>query len=282
MSHDHSIVDCHVHLEREDGYVEKHLREMDRLNIAQSWLLAVEEDQYAVKGGFPGYADNDEVLKAAKMYPDRFVAFAYIRLDRENADDVVRYAEQGFMGLKIINTAYPYDHDKYFESYRKAQELGMVLLFHTGVVGYSAKDGEYNVSSANMRPVFLDRIGRAFPSLDIIGAHLGCPWIQEACAVSRHVPNVYFDLSGGVNGWRKLMDASDWRKVFAWKCMFGKILFGTDVSYPRLKPSLDIYEEIFEMVNADEEQKALIMGKSSSRIMNRAKAKIKKYQDEKS
>ena len=69
-------------------------------------------------------------------------------------------------------------------------------MFHTGIVDYTNYDKFYGVSSANMRPIYLDPIGRSFPSLKIIGAHLGSPWIFEARDVARFIPNVYFDLSG--------------------------------------------------------------------------------------
>jgi len=258
-------IDCHVHLVCEHGYIDNHLREMDRLGIEQSWLLAVDRQQY-IEGEFPGYEDNEGVLKAASGHPDRFVAFAHIRPDKEGKDGVRAYADQGFKGLKFIQPRLPYNHEKYFPVYKEARDAEMVLLFHTGVVGYSQNDYKYGTSSANMRPVFLDPIARAFPSLNIIGAHLGSPWVWEASAVARHVPNIHFDLSGGL--WTlKTMDSSDWKKVFAWERMFKKILFGTDVHYRNLQRSLAIYEDILRMAEATPRERILVMRENAARIM---------------
>ena len=108
-------------------------------------------------------------------------------------------------------------------SYAKAEELGMPVLFHMGVIGggldYSithprrdaAAAQAYqrmmamqdrmparNVSASRMSPLHLDTIANRFPRLKIIGAHLGNQGNYEyAASVARWRHNVWFDMSGG-------------------------------------------------------------------------------------
>jgi predicted TIM-barrel fold metal-dependent hydrolase len=70
-------------------------------------------------------------------------------------------------------------------------------------------DGRGGVGAENMRPYLLDRIARAFPSLKIIGAHLGLPHANEALQMISSYDNLYSDFSGG-NG-----DKVHIRKVLA-------------------------------------------------------------------
>ena len=84
----------------------------------------------------------------------------------------------------------------------------------------------YGASSARMHPIFLDTIAMALPGLKIIGAHVGYPMYDEACAVARFRPSVLFDVSGGETVRRHLLtrnllgDEIDWTKV----------VFGSDAS----------------------------------------------------
>lgn len=119
-----------------------------------------------------------------------------MKLGRDNAQAVNYYYEQGFKGLKAINPLVAYDDPSCYCIYARAEDFSMPILFHTGIVVRKKNERSQNVSSARMRPIYLDTIARAFPDLKIIGAHLGNPWYQEAAEVARWNPNVFFDLTG--------------------------------------------------------------------------------------
>src|SRR3546814_14945758 len=49
--------------------------------------------------------------------------------------DVKRLQEMGYQGLKIIGTRFAYDDPRYFPAYAAAEEFGMPILMHLGVIG---------------------------------------------------------------------------------------------------------------------------------------------------
>src|SRR3546814_14237175 len=49
--------------------------------------------------------------------------------------DVKRLHEMGYQGLKIIGTRFAYDDARYFPAYAAAEEFGMPILMHLGVIG---------------------------------------------------------------------------------------------------------------------------------------------------
>ena len=45
------------------------------------------------------------------------------------------------------------------------------------------------------RPIYLDQVALEFPGLTIVGGHIGCPWTDEAIAVTTKHRDVYVDSS---------------------------------------------------------------------------------------
>ena len=105
--------------------------------------------------------------------------------------------KKGCYGIKYIIPMKRYDDDTYMPLYEETEKQNMIALYHTGVVmgAGSDKQKKKRTSSDFMRPSTLDRIGRTFPDLTIIGAHIGYPWYNEAAALQRHHKNIYFDAS---------------------------------------------------------------------------------------
>src|SRR5579862_6635060 len=94
-----------------------------RLNIFRVCLL-----------GRPGEG-NDLVEQAHERYPDLVVPFAMIDVDATQPAEINELADRGFRGLKIINPRRNYDDTAYFPLYAEAEQRGLVILFHTGIVG---------------------------------------------------------------------------------------------------------------------------------------------------
>jgi len=140
---------------------------------------------------------NERVLEAVEAHPDFFVGLAHIQLGKDDPQDVARWRDRGFRGLKMINPRYPYDDPRAYEYYQRAEKLDMPILFHTGWVAYNDAERLEYVNCGYMRPLCLDTLCRNFPRLNVIGAHLGNCWWEEAVYLAPKFENLFFDLSGG-------------------------------------------------------------------------------------
>ena len=73
------------------------------------------------------------------------------------------YKESGFKGVKIICPNYNYDEERYYPFYQLAQELGLVALFHTGVIGNAV---DYLVESPfDKKLIEISRDFQLFPAV---------------------------------------------------------------------------------------------------------------------
>jgi len=158
--------------------------------------------------------DNEGVLEWMRRHPDIIVGFGYVELGPEvdPPEQIDRLKEQGFTGLKFIAPSEPYDHERYYPLYERAQALAMPILFHTGFLAISPSDGARRVSTDKMRAMRLDPIGRAFPDLRMIMAHLGNPEFHVGLSILMDFANIYGEFSGASGSkWRE----TALRKVFA-------------------------------------------------------------------
>lgn len=244
------IIDAHAHLSKEP-------EDLDRIVnsgvIEQVWLMDISfyGDRPVSHLGWI-VASPEEILKAAKTYKGFFIPFGYLDF-RKGPEIVDKLYEKGFIGLKAIRPPKPYDDPSYFPYYEKAQELKMPILFHTGgIVADTQKvvGKGLSLGPMNMKPMMLGAIASNFPSLTIIGAHLGTPpWFEEAFEVVRYHPNIYYDFSGlpcenFIQFFIKHLD----RKCAGGKYTTDKILFAIDNLYGRK----DKHDHILESVEFTE------------------------------
>ena len=182
------IIDAHHHV-RDEKHADRLADTCEKLGIVKVCLVATNVPD----------SDRDcnaDTKAAFEKYPDLFVGFGGVNLwESDGPDQVQRLYDQGFRGLKFIIPPKPYHDESFFPIYQRAQELGMVALFHLGIVA-RRRSRQVRVDNNLMRPIYLDTIARQFPELTIIGAHLGNPWYEEATMSCRWNPNLYFDLSG--------------------------------------------------------------------------------------
>jgi predicted TIM-barrel fold metal-dependent hydrolase len=236
------VINIHTHLRNDDLAARvKVWREWNVEKVCCQCLPA----RLAGKG-----SGNADFLETRKRYPDVLIGFAGPELNGDKfdtPDDIRRYADQGFVGLKFIDPAYPYNHEVYFPLYETAQELGMPILFHTGYLG-GATGAQGRVTDAmRMTPYQFDRIARVFPRLTLIGAHMGHPEMNVALYLSEFFPNLYFDFTGGGGkkphvrmmlssllphaGLETNMADPEENRALAW---FQKLVFGTDNPEPTI------------------------------------------------
>jgi predicted TIM-barrel fold metal-dependent hydrolase len=120
-----------------------------------------------------------------------------------------------------------------------------------------------------MRPICLDAVLRAFPRLNIIGAHLGVPWHEEASTMARLHPNYYVDLTGAWwGGWRVNKNADFFRYHFFWEGAWDKVLFGTDIlKLGELLPSRKFHDDMLRPIGLPAQTLAKIYGGTAARLL---------------
>lgn len=145
---------------------------------------------------------NDHVAKAVEDFPDVFLGFGGVDpwKGRLALDEVKRIKDLGLRGLKFNpGRQHFFANDPRFSPlWELAAELGLVTLFHTGMMGNGANTrGGLGFKLKYTAPIpYLDDIAADHPDLTIISAHPGWPWQPEQLAMLRHKANVYLDLSG--------------------------------------------------------------------------------------
>ena len=213
--------------------IEDTLKDMDAAGVDKSVIVAVDAEtihNYRVS--------NDLVAETVSKYPDRLIGFASV--DPHKGDKGVKELERAVTGLKLRGlkllphlVELDINDPKIYPLYEAAQELGIPVLFHTGTQFHAGTKIKY------CRPLFVDDVAVDFPRLKLVIAHFGYPWWEEALAVVRRNPFVYFNIAGWApryipEGVIRLADTA----------LTGKVLFGSD--YPLLS-RVRIMKEIREL-----------------------------------
>ena len=260
------VIDAHHHLWQPwEQYTEELQKYASKLGI----------DRVVVTGWPPNHVGNDTMARAQAAHPDFLLCLGFLRLGEDSPREVDRIKDLGLKGIKIIQPLDRYDADEFMPIYARAASLKLPILFHLGIVARDpSMDRLWDVSMARMRPVYLDRIARHFPELDIIGAHLGNPWYEEAGELGRMHPNVYFDITGSTFKKKSPQFVSE---VFWWaqneqygkmgdKHPYAKIVFGTDVVPEMMEDVKNDYQVFMDHVQMQQEHRDMIWGGTAARI----------------
>lgn len=235
------IIDFHAHYpDGESDFPDRLVERLDEAGIDRICLFSA--------GPEFDHAPNGDVLAAARRHPNRITAFALVRLGDDDPDAVDRYVEAGFGGFKVTNPMSPYDDEAHFPVYARMETSGLPLLAHTGIVMRTRQPEGRLVNSNWMRPICLDAVVRSFPRLNIVGAHLGVPWHEEASMMARMHPNYYVDLTGAAwGGWRANKTVDFYRYHFFWEGAWSKVVFGTDIlALDELLPSKQYHDRLIQ------------------------------------
>jgi len=260
-------IDAHVHYAAEDGYVDRLVEEERRLGFDKICLNGADWVEHRDA--------NDAVEAAMQKYPETIIGFAYFPLGRWTQERVRELHGRGFRGLKFIRPPANYDDAAFHPIYEVAEELRLVCLFHTGIVARTPLDRQYDVSNDRHRPVYLDTIARFFPGLNIIGAHLGNPWYEEAGMACRWNPNLYFDLSGSS---LKKRSPEYFRSVLWWsetgqyrdpegRHPWHKIVFGSDVEVELVEEVLQDYLRTMDALGLRPDLQEAVLGNTMADLL---------------
>lgn len=171
----------------------------------------------------------DFIVRFAAHDRGRIIPFARITPQLPGAPEAVKYAkDRGCRGVKMLpDHWYPYDEKLLFPVYAAAQEAGLPIIFHSGIL-WSFMD-----SSRFCRPVYFEALLH-FPQLRFALAHISWPWTDECIATwgrfyTHHrrtgaPPQMYIDCTPGTPRFYR-SEAMD-RAVRYCSCDW--LIFGTD------------------------------------------------------
>lgn len=256
------VIDFHAHYPAGDpNFIPGLLQMLPQVGIDRIVLFSA--------GAALGHAPNEAVLAVAQRHPDKIFAFAYVELGKATPDDVDRFVEQGYHGFKITNPAAPYDDERFFPIYERMAASKLPLLAHTGILMRFPVPRGMRVNSDWMRPIRLDAVVREFPEFNIVGAHLGVPWYEEASMMARVHPNFYVDLTGAWwGGWRANKSTDFYRYHFFWEGAWDKVVFGTDIlALQELEPAKKVHDQIVSEVGLSEEVRKRVYGGTACRLL---------------
>jgi predicted TIM-barrel fold metal-dependent hydrolase len=208
---------------------------MDRAGIERSLLIAVRAGDLNIRGSFE--VPYERVAKVCAKYPDRFSGLAGTdptRGIKQLRDLDYAVNELGFVGAHV----YPHwfglapDHAKYYPIYARCAELDVPIMMQ---IGHNLVYGKDRRLPSVGRPITLDTVAIDFPTLKLLGIHIGIPWTEEAISMAWKHDNVY--LGGDAYAPRY------WPKAFVhYANTYGKrkVLFGTD--WPVIDPERAVSE----------------------------------------
>ena len=197
--------------------VEQTLAEMDAAKVDIALLTAMLHPY--------GGITNDDVAMLCRAHPQRFRGVCAVDpLDIHAALDEHerRIVNEHFVALRLEPFMWgllPTDA-RLYPLYARCAQLGVPVCLQIGNTGS-------RWPSDSGRPMLLDRIALDFPTLTLVGGHIGWPWTDEAIAVCWKHPNVYLDTSAHLprNYPAAFVD-------FIKKAGRAKVMWGTD--YPLL------------------------------------------------
>lgn len=171
------IVDIHVHSFGNEGAADV-LHGMDAAGLDKIVLFS-RPPSWERGGPTTMRAASGTLAALVREAPDRIIPFCWIEPTLPDAVQELEHAivDLGFKGVKMIpNHWYPTD-EAVFPVYEKVQELGVPILFHSGIL-FGHRDG-----SRFCRPAFFEALIN-FPRVRFALAHIGWPWVDECLAVA--------------------------------------------------------------------------------------------------
>lgn len=162
--------------------------EMDMVGIDRAVIVPVD----ATTSRNATIYTNDQIAELCSI-SDRFVGFASVDPHQESAPDDLSRAIQdlGLRGLKLHTGIQKFQADdrKCYPIYERAASLKVPILFHSGMSWEPQSRLKFG------HPLTFEDVAADFPTLNIVLAHLGWPWVTDAVAMALKYPNVYLDTS---------------------------------------------------------------------------------------
>jgi len=155
----------------------------------------------------------------------------------EVAIDQVRRSvkDLGLIGFHFhpIMQHFSVDETRYYPLFEEIAALKVPVMIDVGMTGMGAgMPGGMGAKTRHAHPAAIDALAADIPSLIIIMAHPGYPWIDETTAVALHKANVFWEMSGWGPKYMPEQIIRDMRSRLRDKMMFGSDY--PSIPYPRL------------------------------------------------
>lgn len=206
---------------------EQTLSELDKAGIDVMILSA----WYGLTGSL---ISNEELAAQIAAAPNRFRGLASADIRRpEYAAQQLRdwLSHEQFVGVRILPwlTDLPPNDRRYYPIYALCVELGVPVCTQIGHTGPLMRS-----ETGRLIP-YLEDVLLDFPSLKMVGGHLGYPWIDELTTLTIKFPNFYVDTSAysakrfparfvdymkGI-GRDRVMFGSNWPMIAPRQCLSG-------------------------------------------------------------
>lgn len=208
---------------------------------------------------YPAPRVNDDTAAYVRTHPNKLIGFLSVHPHAPDAlDEIDRCTgDLGLRGIKVGPNYQNFDPlgEEAMRVFRRAEELGLPVLFHQGTSPVQFADLDY------AHPRHIDRLATACPQLRMILAHLGHPWQADCIVVIRKHPNVFADISAQF--YRPWSYYNAFRLATEWGVL-PKLLFGSD--YPVATPE--------ETITALPKVNDILEGTSLPRVPERELEKI--------
>ena len=183
------------------------------------------------------HVPNDFVAECVARYPGRAVGIGSVDPRDADADTELERSitTLGLRGVKISPTYQAIDPraPECWRLYEIAAHHGVPVMFHCG--------GAYKGSLEWADPCLLDKVAMAFPSLALIVAHFGQPYMEQTAILMRKNENVWADLSARYHRpwqlYHGLMIAQEYRVT-------ERLLFGSDFPVRTPREAMDDFRRI--------------------------------------
>ena len=161
-------------------------------------------------------------------------------LDPCKGEIAIRQAKKAVQELRFIGfhfhpimQHFAVNDTRFYPLFEEIASLQAAVMIDVGTTGMGAGlPGGMGARIRHAHPAAIDDLAADFPSLKIIMAHPGWPWVDEATAVCLHKGNVFWEMSGWAPKYFPPQLKIDMRARLQ-----DKIMFGSDypsLPYPRI------------------------------------------------
>lgn len=210
---------------------EKLLKVMNNVGIRTTILSGAPDEtiNYTGERSFSGYDENNaEILKAAKKYPERFIAFCTINPpDKDKLTKLQECIRKGAKGLRLYSghtffyqEDYPLDEQSMDYIYRYVEAEKIPVLFHVNLSNYQEE---------------FENVLKKYPNMKVICPHfcLSSANLNRLGSIFETYPNLYTDISFGyqdylVEGFKRISKDHTKYRSFINKYK-DRFFYGTDV-----------------------------------------------------
>lgn len=251
------IVDIHTHVWESAHIADSFVQDARRtagnpsleiaVDLEAHWAAMAPVDKAVVLGFRASHVGvlvpNEYVAGYVAQHPEKLIGFASVDPLDADADAQFRYAIEtlGLRGLKvapIYQNVHPQD-PRFVRLMQTAVDLDVPVLIHQGTTFCE------HVSLELANPVLLQPLALQFPTLRMIVAHMGHPWIAETMVLIRKQRHFYSDISAlYYRPWQfytALVTAMEYG-------VLDRLLFGTDYPFTTPASTIEALRRVNDMV----------------------------------